>query len=152
MDQRNKYHFSTVPDQLFIFHSVLACAPSLARTFLINVKPVKKSKLVKDDDKDRNTTSAGSSPLAQDSKYRIEQPSAAVVAFAHRLGLDQLKDQTLVMRIVTHGSYERVGIQTNEKLDYLGKQTLIHYHGVFAQWGQIMVTDHRVKLPCGGCN
>ncbi|KAF9967865.1 hypothetical protein BGZ70_007921 [Mortierella alpina] len=104
--------------------AVRACAPALARTFLINVKPAKKSKLVKDDDKDSNTTSAASSPLAQDSKYRIERPSAAVVAFAHRLGLDQLKDQTLVMRIVTHGSYERVGIQTNEKLAYLGAKVL----------------------------
>lgn len=105
----------------FLLQLCLACAPALARTFLINVKPTKKSKLVKDDDKDNRATIAASSPVAQASKYRIERPSAAVVAFAHRLGLDQLKDQTLVMRIVTHGSYERVGIQTNEKLDYLGK-------------------------------
>ncbi|KAG0197300.1 hypothetical protein BGX28_009191 [Mortierella sp. GBA30] len=102
---------------------VRACTPALARTFLVNVKPTKKSKLLSGEDKESNTTAASSSAY-QDSKYRIEQTPASVVAFAHRLGLDQLKDQTLLMRIVTHASYERVGIQTNEKLDYLGSKVL----------------------------
>jgi len=91
-----------------------ACPP-LARTFLINVKPTKKSK-------QEDITSA---PVQDtDSKYRIEKPTTAVVAFAHRLGLNTLKDQNLPMRIVTHASYERVGIQTNERLDYLGAKVL----------------------------
>ncbi|KAF9090544.1 hypothetical protein BGX29_011416 [Mortierella sp. GBA35] len=94
--------------------AVRACAPTLVRTFRIDVKPAKKTK--QEDD----TITPASAASTQDSKYRIEKPSAAVSAFAHRLGLNQLKDQTLIMRIVTHASYERVGIATNERLDFLG--------------------------------
>ncbi|KAG0355221.1 hypothetical protein BG005_005857 [Podila minutissima] len=95
--------------------AVRACPP-LARTFLINAKPTKKSK--------QEEIITSSPAQDTDSKYRIEKPTTAVVAFAHRLGLNQLKDQTLPMRIVTHASYERVGIQTNERLDYLGAKVL----------------------------
>ncbi|KAF9405318.1 hypothetical protein BGZ94_003645 [Podila epigama] len=96
-----------------------ACPPALSRTFLINVKPTKKSK-------QETTPQTSTSPIQDnvDSKYRIEKPTPAVVALAHRLGLNTLNDQTLLMRIVTHGSYERVGIQTNERLDYLGTKVL----------------------------
>ncbi|KAG0323817.1 hypothetical protein BG004_003613, partial [Podila humilis] len=107
-----------------------ACPPALARTFLINVKPGKKSKqeaatstTPASSTTTTTTTTSSSSPAVSqdtmDSKYRIETPSTGVVAFAHRFGLNKLKDQTLPMRIVTHASYERVGIQTNERLDYL---------------------------------
>ncbi|KAF9083444.1 hypothetical protein BGX23_011488 [Mortierella sp. AD031] len=98
--------------------AVRACAPTLVRTFRIDVKPAKKTK--QEDD----TITPASAASTQDSKYRIEKPSAAVSAFAHRLGLNQLKDQTLIMRIVTHASYERVGIATNERLDFLGAKVL----------------------------
>ncbi|KAI8358216.1 ribonuclease III domain-containing protein [Mortierella sp. GBAus27b] len=49
------------------------------------------------------------------------------MAFAHRLGLNKLNDQTLLMRIITHPSYERVGIRTNEGLDILGKKVMEMY-------------------------
>ncbi|KAG0264612.1 hypothetical protein BG011_006458 [Mortierella polycephala] len=103
--------------------AVRACQPALTRTFLINVKPTKKSKL--EQGETINSTIASTPELKdKDSKYRIEQPSPAVVAFSHRMGLNQLKDQTLVMRIITHASHERVGVQTNERLDYLGSKIL----------------------------
>ncbi|KAF9179461.1 hypothetical protein BGZ51_004244 [Haplosporangium sp. Z 767] len=103
--------------------AVRACQPTLARTFLIDVKPTKKSKL--EQGETTNSTIASTPERKdKDSKYRIERPPAAVVAFSHRMGLNQLKDQTLLMRIVTHASYERVGIQTNERLDYLGAKVL----------------------------
>ncbi|KAG0002072.1 hypothetical protein BGZ80_002928 [Entomortierella chlamydospora] len=111
--------------------AVRACPPALTRTFLINVKPAKKSK-AKDETKINDTTTT-TSPSSEatgattDSKYRIETPPSAVVAFAHRLGLNNLKDQTLLMRIVTHPSYERVGVQTNEGLDTLGARALEMY-------------------------
>ncbi|KAF9275246.1 ribonuclease III domain-containing protein [Linnemannia elongata] len=98
--------------------AVRACPPALIRTYRIDVKPTKKTSAAQDNEK------AQASTTTQDSKYRIEKPSAAVVAFAHRLGLNQLKDQTLLMRIVTHPSYEKVGIATNERLDYLGAKVL----------------------------
>ncbi|KAF8932986.1 ribonuclease III domain-containing protein [Dissophora ornata] len=109
--------------------AVRACPPTLARTFLINVKPVKKSKLQKEsEDSQQNaaipSSSEAATEIGQDSKYRIETITPAVVAFAHRLGLNNLKDQTLLMRIVTHPSYERVGIQTNQGLDLLGAKVM----------------------------
>ncbi|KAF9359440.1 hypothetical protein BGX26_012340 [Mortierella sp. AD094] len=113
--------------------AVRACPPALTRTFLINVKSAKKSK-AKEETQINNTTATPSTPSSPaaagattDSKYRIETPSSAVVAFAHRLGLNNLKDQTLLMRIVTHPSYERVGVQTNEGLDTLGAMALEMY-------------------------
>ncbi|KAF9205205.1 hypothetical protein BGZ49_004338 [Haplosporangium sp. Z 27] len=108
--------------------AVRVCTPALTRTFLINVKPTKKSKQLQEDKID-NTTAASSSPVetTTDSKYRIEKPSSAVVAFAHRLGLNTLNDQTLLMRIVTHPSYERPGVQTNQGLDTLGGMVLDMY-------------------------
>lgn len=105
----------------FFFGSKIACPPALIRTYRIDVKPTKKTSAAQDNEK------AQASTTNQDSKYRIEKPSAAVVAFAHRLGLNQLKDQTLLMRIVTHPSYEKVGIATNERLDYLGKLTCLSF-------------------------
>lgn len=104
----------------FFFGSKIVCPPALTRTYRIDVKPTKKTTPAQDNEKAQPSTTT------QDSKYRIETPPAAVVAFAHRLGLNQLKDQTLLMRIVTHASYEKVGIATNERLDYLGKLTC-HY-------------------------
>ncbi|KAG0374674.1 hypothetical protein BGX24_010094 [Mortierella sp. AD032] len=92
----------------------------LTRTFLINVKPTKKTTPAQDNEKTQSSTQS----TVQDSKYRIETPPAAVSAFAHRLGLNQLKDQTLIMRIITHSSYEKVGIATNERLDFLGAKVL----------------------------
>jgi hypothetical protein len=106
----------TRPDQLFFLVSKVACSPALTRTYRIDVKPTKKTAAALDNEKAQIPQ-----PTTQNSKYRIETPPAAVVAFAHRLGLNQLKDQTLLMRIVTHPSYEKVGIATNERLDYLGK-------------------------------
>ncbi|KAF9111756.1 hypothetical protein BGX27_004481 [Mortierella sp. AM989] len=108
--------------------AVRACQPALARTFLINIKPIKNSK-VQEDKQINNATTTPPSPAeaTTDSKYRIETPSSAVVAFAHRLGLNKLNDQTLLMRVVTHPSYERVGIQTNAGLDTLGASVLDMY-------------------------
>ncbi|KAG0047443.1 hypothetical protein BGZ83_007501 [Gryganskiella cystojenkinii] len=87
---------------------VRVCTPALTRSFLINAKSTEKT----------------STPSPVNPKIRIEKPSSAVVAFAHRLGLNVLKDQALIMRIVTHPSYERVGIQSNEGLDVLGAKAL----------------------------
>ncbi|KAG0268598.1 hypothetical protein BGZ95_002399 [Linnemannia exigua] len=101
--------------------AVRANSPVLARTFLINVKPTKKATPAQDTNE---KTQSSTQPTLQDSKYRIETPPAAVSAFAHRLGLNQLKDQTLIMRIITHASYEKVGIATNERLDFLGAKVL----------------------------
>ncbi|KAF9908560.1 hypothetical protein EC991_009705 [Linnemannia zychae] len=102
--------------------AVRACPPALTRSFLINVKPAKKNTVATQHNENASTQST--TAAAQNSKYRIETPSAAVSAFAHRLGLNQLKDQTLIMRAVTHPSYEKVGIATNERLDYLGAKVL----------------------------
>ncbi|KAF9898679.1 hypothetical protein BX616_003733 [Lobosporangium transversale] len=107
---------------------IRASTPTLNRTFLINVKSAKKSKVQQQQEEKSSSpiseTGAEAATAAQDSKYRIETPSPAVVAFAHRLKLNKLKDQTLLMRIVTHPSYERVGIQTNARLDTLGDKAL----------------------------
>ncbi|KAF9927772.1 hypothetical protein FBU30_002889 [Linnemannia zychae] len=97
--------------------AVRACPPALTRTFRIDVRPVKKTKV-------QDETSTTPAATTQDSKYRIEEPPAAVAAFAHRLGLNKLKDQSLIMRVVTHNSYERVGVATNERLDFLGAKVL----------------------------
>ncbi|KAG0288533.1 hypothetical protein BGZ98_004226, partial [Dissophora globulifera] len=102
------------------------CPPTLARTFLINVKPTKKAA------RDDSFTGSPSSPseaaateIGNDSsKYRIEAIPPAVFAFANRLGLNNLSDQTLLMRIVTHPSYERVGVRTNQGLDVLGGKVM----------------------------
>lgn len=112
----------------FFLVSKIACSPALTRTYRIDVKPTKKTAASLDNEKAQI-----SQPTTQDSKYRIERPPAAVVAFAHRLGLNQLKDQTLLMRIVTHPSYEKVGIATNERLDYLGKHLSPLHFLVFAE-------------------
>ncbi|KAF9355067.1 hypothetical protein BGX34_010679 [Mortierella sp. NVP85] len=115
--------------------AVRACPPTLARGFLINVKPTTKSKSQKKKPTDSSTIDPSSTPAAptspttetKASKYRTEIPPPGVVAFAHRLGLNTLKDQSLLMRIVTHPSYERVGIQTNEGLDLLGARVMQMY-------------------------
>ncbi|KAG0243805.1 hypothetical protein BGW41_001317 [Actinomortierella wolfii] len=88
------------------------CAPAIAtRAFRVDVKPTKQDTVI---EKDQKT-------------IRIEAPLPAVVAFAHRLGLNTLKDQSLLMRIVTHPSYERPGVLTNECLDVLGGKALNMY-------------------------
>ncbi|KAF9168771.1 hypothetical protein DFQ26_000038 [Actinomortierella ambigua] len=88
------------------------CAPAVAtRAFRVDVKPTKQDTVI---EKDQKT-------------IRIEAPLPAVSAFGHRLGLNKLKDQSLLMRIVTHPSYERSGVQTNECLDVLGGKVLNMY-------------------------
>ncbi|KAF9436664.1 hypothetical protein BGZ76_003348 [Entomortierella beljakovae] len=108
--------------------SAVKASPALARTFLINVKPTKKSKTQEQNqDIDATLSTPSSAETITDSKFRIEQPSSAVVAFAHRLGLNNLKDKSLLMRIVTHPSYERVGVQTNAGLSTLGGNVMEMY-------------------------
>ncbi|KAI1297332.1 hypothetical protein EDD11_007220 [Mortierella claussenii] len=111
----------------------MLCQTTLTRTFLINVKPTKKSKLQQEDSQinasvdPSSLSSSSSTDISQGSKYRIETPPAGVSAFAHRLGLNNLQDQTLLMRVITHPSYERAGIQTNEGLSSLGAKALEMY-------------------------
>ncbi|KAF9585326.1 hypothetical protein BGW38_002891 [Lunasporangiospora selenospora] len=103
-----------------------AVPPVFARTFLIDLKSTRtpKSKDEKTAAASSESTTASSTPTLP---YRIEEIPPAVSAFSHRLGLNTLNDQTLLMRVVTHPSYERAGIKSNERLDYLGDRVIDMY-------------------------